>query len=119
MDPILLWILFILIIALLGWLNQKHKYSSKVKTAYRELRDLAERTREGRSEAADLAVWETRMKELEAHPNEFNKLDQEIGLREAFVLFLEKHAPEDERLEKLRESAGFRKDTVWGMKIRR
>lgn len=119
MNPILLWILFILVIVLFGWLNHKQRYSPKIKTAYRELTDLAERTREGRAEASDLAVWEARLKELEEHPNEFNKLDEAIGLREAFVLFLEKHVPEDDRLEKLRESASFRKDSVWGMKIRR
>ncbi|MEF2967511.1 hypothetical protein V3851_16920 [Paenibacillus sp. M1] len=113
------WILFFMVIVLLGWLNQKHRYSGKLRTVYRELKELAERVRQGNSSPHDLPVWESRLRELERHPNEFNRLDEEIGLREALLLYLEKHYPGDERLGKLREAAAFRKDAVWGMKMRR
>ncbi|WP_410772235.1 hypothetical protein [Fontibacillus sp. BL9] len=119
MDHIELWVLFFLIIIGLGWLNQKHRYSGRVKTAYRDLRELADRTRQDLSHARDLEIWEARLRELEEHPNEFNKLDQEISLRETFVLYLEKHYPGDPRLKQLKDAAAVQKDTVWGVKVRR
>ncbi|WP_334075503.1 MULTISPECIES: hypothetical protein [Paenibacillus] len=119
MKAILLWVGLFLIIVILGWLNQKQKLSGKVKAAYGQLRTLSERTREKRSSDEDLALWEANLEELEKHPNEYNKLDEEIRLREAFALYLERHYPGDIRLEKLREAAAFQKDSVWGMKIKR
>jgi hypothetical protein len=73
--------------------------------------------RDGRSEAADLESWESLLAEMEKHPNEFNKLDYEIGLRRGFVQYLERHYPQDVRLPALQEAAGHRKDSVWGMKF--
>lgn len=119
MDHIELWILLFLVIVGLGWLSHKRRYSGKVRTAYRELKELAAKTRRDESVAGDLMLWESAWRELEQHPNEFNLLDQEIGLREAFLAYLEKHSPQDSRLEELRTATQYSKDDVWGMKVRR
>ncbi|KUP23840.1 hypothetical protein [Paenibacillus sp. DMB5] len=117
MNTFILWGGLALLVALLTFLNQKQVYSSKVKRAYRELRELTERVRDGRSEAADLESWESLLAEMEKHPNEFNKLDYEIGLRRGFVLYLERHYPQDVRLPALQEAAAHQKDSVWGIKF--
>ncbi|OMF26339.1 hypothetical protein BK132_19010 [Paenibacillus sp. FSL H8-0259] len=116
-DTVILWIGLALLVALLTFLNQKQVYSSKVKKAYRELRELTAKVRTGQSEAADLEGWETSLAEMEKHPNEFNKLENEIGLRRAFVQYLERHYPQDARLPDLQEAAAYQKDSVWGIKI--
>lgn len=87
------------------------------KKAYRELRELTAKVRTGQSEAADLEGWETSLAEMEKHPNEFNKLENEIGLRRAFVQYLERHYPQDARLPDMQEAAAYQKDSVWGIKI--
>lgn len=117
MNTFIMWGGLVLLIALLTFLNQKQIYSSKVKRAYRELRGLAEAVRDGRASPADLKRWETALEEMDKHPNEFNKLDSEIGLRGVFVLYLEQYYPHDPRLPGLQEAAGHRKDSVWGMKF--
>lgn len=117
MNTFILWGGLALLVALLTFLNQKQVYSSKVKRAYRELRELTERVRDGRSEAADLESWESSLAEMEKHPNEFNKLDYEIGLRRGFVMYLERHYPQDGRLPDLQEAAAHQKDSVWGIKF--
>lgn len=117
MNTVILWIGLALLVALLTFLNQKQIYSSKVKRAYRELKDLAGKVRAEQSEAGDLKGWETSLAEMEKHPNEFNKLDNEIGLRRAFVQYLERHYPQDARLPELREAAAYQKDSVWGIKM--
>ncbi|AIQ43079.1 hypothetical protein MKZ24_12810 [Paenibacillus sp. FSL R7-0297] len=117
MDTVILWVGLALLVALLTFLNQKQVYSSKVKKAYRELRELTAKVRTGQSEAADLEAWETSLAEMEKHPNEFNKLENEIGLRRAFVQYLERHYPQDARLPDLQEAAAYHKDSVWGIKI--
>ncbi|AIQ60298.1 hypothetical protein [Paenibacillus borealis] len=117
MNTVILWVGLALLVALLTFLNQKQVYSSKVKKAYRELRELAAKVRAEQSEAADLAGWETSLAEMEKHPNEFNKLDNEIGLRRAFVQYLERHYPRDARLPDLQEAAAYQKDSVWGIKM--
>lgn len=117
MDIIILWGGFALVIALLTFLNQKQMYSSRVKRAYRELRELSEQVGNEQSSAADLNRWESGLAEMEKHPNEYNKLDFEIGLRRAFVLYLERHYPQDVRLPQLQEAASHRKDSVWGIKM--
>jgi hypothetical protein len=116
-DTVILWVGLALLVALLTFLNQKQVYSSKVKRAYRELRELTAKVRTGQSEAADLEGWETSLAEMEKHPNEFNKLENEIGLRRAFVQYLERHYPQDARLPDLQEAAAYQKDSVWGIKI--
>jgi hypothetical protein len=116
-DTVILWVGLALLVALLTFLNQKQVYSSKVKKAYRELRELTAKVRTGQSEAADLEGWETSLAEMEKHPNEFNKLENEIGLRRAFVQYLERHYPQDARLPDLQEAAAYQKDSVWGIKI--
>ncbi|MBW4080180.1 hypothetical protein [Paenibacillus sp. S150] len=117
MDNFILWGGLALLVALLTFLNQKRFYSSRVKQAYRELRELVDRTRCGQSEAADLNRWEGALKEIKRHPNEYNKLEAEIGLRRAFVAYLEQHYPQDPRLPELREAAAYQKDSVWGIKM--
>lgn len=117
MDTVILWVGLALLVALLTFLNQKQVYSSKIKKAYRELRELTTKVRTGQSEAADLEGWETSLAEMEKHPNEFNKLENEIGLRRAFVQYLERHYPQDARLPDLQEAAAYQKDSVWGIKI--
>ncbi|MEK3791889.1 hypothetical protein MKX42_09215 [Paenibacillus sp. FSL R7-0204] len=117
MDTVIMWVGLALLVALLTFLNQKQVYSSKVKQAYRELRMLADKVQSEQSEAADLGGWEASIAEMEKHPNEFNKLDKEIGLREVFVHYLERHYPQDTRLPELQEAAAYRKGNVWGIKI--
>ncbi|AIQ48809.1 hypothetical protein R70723_25050 [Paenibacillus sp. FSL R7-0273] len=117
MNTYLMWGGLVLLVALLTFLNQKQLYSSKVKHASRELRSLAENVREGRSAPVELVKWEQAVTEMEQHPNEYNKLDAEIGLRRVFVIYLEQHYPQDPRLPGLREAAAHLKDTVWGLKL--
>ncbi|MHA6530378.1 hypothetical protein [Paenibacillus sp. BAC0078] len=117
MNNYILWGGLALLVALLTFLNQKQVYSSRVKRAYRELRELAGKVRSGQSEATDLNIWEAAMAEMDKHPNEFNKLEAEIGLRRAFVMYLERHYPQDTRLPDLQEAAAYQKDSVWGIKI--
>ncbi|HEY4429872.1 MAG TPA: hypothetical protein VGN87_02420 [Paenibacillus sp.] len=117
MDNVILWTGLALLIAFLTFMNQKQLYSSKVKQAYRELRELTEKVRLERSEASDLHRWEMELAEMEKHPNELNKLDAEIGLRQAFVLYLERHYQQDMRLPSLKEAAAYQKDSVWGIKM--
>ncbi|KAI7258635.1 hypothetical protein KC345_g10516 [Hortaea werneckii] len=116
-EWVILWVGLALLVALLTFLNQKQVYSSRVKKAYRELRLLAGKVRADQSESADLEGWETSLAEMEKHPNEFNKLDNEIGLRRAFVQYLERHYPQDNRLPDLQEAASYQKDSVWGIKM--
>jgi hypothetical protein len=116
-NTVILWVGLAFIVALLTFLNQKQVYSAKVKKAYRELRELAVKVRAEQSEAADLVGWEASLAEMEKHPNEFNKLENEIGLRRAFVQYLERHYPQDARLPDLQEAAAYQKDSVWGIKM--
>jgi hypothetical protein len=117
MNTFILWGGLVLLVALLTFLNQKQIYSSKVKRAYRELRELTDKVRGGASESTDLERWASNLAEMEKHPNEFNKLDAEIGLRRGFVMYLERHYPQDVRLPDLQEAAAHQKDSVWGLKF--
>jgi hypothetical protein len=117
MDNILLWVGLALVVALLTFLNQKQVYSSGVKRAYRELHELTGKVRSGQSEEADVNRWEKALAEINKHPNEFNKLEAEIGIRRTFAAYLEQHYPQDPRLPELRETASYQKDSVWGIKI--
>ncbi|MNB73641.1 hypothetical protein D3C75_202510 [compost metagenome] len=117
MNTFILWAGLVLLVALLTFLNHKQIYSSKVKRAYRELRGLAESVSEGRSVPEELEKWEQAIEELEKQPNEYNKLDAEIGLRRVFVMYLEQHYPQDRRLPGLQEAAAYVKDSVWGLKL--
>lgn len=119
MEHIWLWVVLFLIIIVLGKLNQRSKFSAKLRAIEEELTTLAERTRSGQSTSHDLLRWDLNLDKLENYPNEFNKLDSKIKLRQAFVEYLELHYPLDERLPKLKAAAFFYKDTVWGFKINR
>lgn len=118
MDHVWLWVLFFGMIVVLGMFNRKFKYSTRLRDTCEDLSNLAERTRRGRTTKQDLKRWDAAIQQLQKHPSEFNKLDQEIGLKQAYVHYLEQHYPEDERLPKLREEAAFRKDTIWGIKMK-
>ena len=113
----ILWIGLAVVVIALTFLNQKQLYSSKVKRAYHELRELTEKVKNGQSTPEELPKWENSLAEMEKHPNEYNKLEFEIGLRRAFVMYLERHYPQDNRLPDLQEAAAFQKDTVWGIKM--
>lgn len=117
MDTMILWIGLAILVIALTFLNQKQLYSSKVKRSYRELRELSDRVRNNQSTADELPLWEASLTEMENHPNEYNKLDNEIGLRRAFLMYLERHYPQDSRLPDLKEAAAHQKDTVWGIKM--
>lgn len=117
MNNYIVWIVLLWVLALLTYLNHKQRYSSKVKAAYAELRELTEREGSGQSTVHDLIRWEQSLTELEKHPNEFNKLDYELNLRSAFAEYLERHYPGDRRLPALKEAAAYRKDNVWGIKF--
>jgi hypothetical protein len=117
MDNIGLWIGIAVVVIVLTFLNQKQLYSSKVKQAYRELRQLTDNVQSGQSGPQELESWERNLAEMEKHPNEYNKLDYEIGLRRAFAMYLERHYPQDSRLPDLQEAAAHRKDSVWGIKM--
>ncbi|KGE18197.1 hypothetical protein PWYN_27080 [Paenibacillus wynnii] len=113
----ILWIGLAVVVIALTFLNQKQLYSSKVKRAYRELRVLADHARNGQSTIEELPKWEANLAEMEKHPNEYNKLEYEVGLRRTFVMYLERHYPQDERLPDLQEAAAYQKDSVWGIKM--
>ncbi|KWX88169.1 hypothetical protein AMQ83_08480 [Paenibacillus riograndensis] len=117
MDNVMLWVGLALVVALLTFLNQKQVYSPGVKRAYRELQELTGKVRSGQSGDADADRWEKALTVMNKHPNEFNKLEAEIGIRRAFVTYLEQHYPQDPRLPELRETASYQKDSVWGIKI--
>ncbi|WP_410514424.1 hypothetical protein PaeBR_08545 [Paenibacillus sp. BR2-3] len=117
MDTMILWIGLAVVVIALTFLNQKQLYSSKVKRAYRELRILSKKVRNGQSAPEDLSMWEVSLAEMEKHPNEYNKLEYEIGLRRAFVMYLERHYPQDVRVPNLQEAAAYQKDSVWGIKM--
>ncbi|MFC3745427.1 hypothetical protein [Paenibacillus sp. GCM10012306] len=117
MDNIILWGGLVLVITLLTYLNQKQRYSSSVRFAYRELRELVQDINAGQSSDADLSRWEGALAELEKHPGEFNKLEAELRLRGTFASYLERHYPQDNRLPALQEVAAYRKDSVWGIRI--
>lgn len=120
MSKVQLWIMLVAFIILLVWLIKRQKYSSTIRDAYEDLERLAYRTRRGRSTFNDMNRWERSLLRLEKYPKELNKLDYDIKLREAFVLYLERHYPTDERLEQLREvNTSLHQDAVWSMMMKR
>ncbi|MOA25588.1 hypothetical protein D3C78_1463230 [compost metagenome] len=119
MGPFKIGMLFCAFILLLVLFNKKQKKSALIRDAYEELEGLASRTRRGRSTFNDMKRWERSLQRLEKYPKELNKLDDELKLRKAFVVYLERHYPEDERLEQLRETDRYQKDNRWNMKRER
>lgn len=117
MNAAAMWLVLAVVVIGLTVLSQRQLFSGKIKSAYRELRILADQAKQGISSPADLSEWETQLAALERYPNEWNKLDQEIGLHRSFMLFLDRHYPDDPRLPGLRRAAGYVKDNVWGIKI--
>lgn len=120
MNKLQLWIMLIASIILLVWLIKRQKYSSTVRDTYEELEGLAHRTRRGRSTVNDIKRWERSLTRLGKYPKELNKLDDDIKLREAFVIYLERHYPTDERLEPLREvNTSLQQEALWSMAMKR
>ncbi|MFB9329920.1 hypothetical protein ACFFSY_28600 [Paenibacillus aurantiacus] len=116
-----LWVILLLIVAAV-WLGRSiYRKRSGIAGAMNGLRKLADQERRGMSAASDLPEWERCLALLDRHrhPSEFNQLNMEIGVVEAFVFFLMRHFPEDERISRLREEAAYRKDTVMGFKVNR
>lgn len=117
MNAAVMWLVLAVVVMGLTVLSQRQLFSGKIKSAYRKLRILADHAKQGTSLSTDLPEWETQLAALARYPNEWNKLDQEIGLHQSFMLFLEHHYPDDPRLPGLRQAAGYVKDSVWGIKI--
>ncbi|MFC4099830.1 hypothetical protein [Paenibacillus xanthanilyticus] len=114
-----LWIFLLLVVAAVWYGRAAYRKRSGIAGAANNLRKLVDRERRGTSEASDLPEWERSLSLLDRHPSEYNQLNMEIGVVEAFVFFLMRHYPEDERIGLLREEASFRKDTVMGFKVNR
>ncbi|WP_433945719.1 hypothetical protein [Paenibacillus sp. SN-8-1] len=112
-----MWIVIIILFVLLILFNNKQLVSARIRRIYKEIHLLADRVETGHSSKDDLPEWERCLAYLEARPNEFNKLELEIGLRARFTSYLERHYPHDPRLPELQAAAGYRKDTIWGMKM--
>lgn len=114
-----LWVILLLLVAAVWFGRSMYRKRSGISGAMNELRKLADQERRGVSKASDLPQWESCLDLLDRHPSEFNQLNMEIGVVEAFVFFLMRHFPEDERIGRLREEAAYRKDTVMGFKVNR
>lgn len=120
MNKAQLWMMLIAFIILLVWLTKRQKYASLIRDTYEELDRLTNRTRRGRSTLNDINRWEKALLRLEKYPKELNKIDHDIKLRKAFVLYLERHYPTDERLEQLREvNTSLSQNSVWSMMMKR
>ncbi|TYP74012.1 hypothetical protein [Paenibacillus methanolicus] len=114
-----LWIILLLLVAAVWFARAAYRKRSGISGAVIGLRMLVDKERRGTSEASDLPEWESSLSLLNRHPSEYNQLNMEIGVVEAFVFYLMRHYPEDERISQLREEAAFRKDTVMGFKVNR
>ncbi|MNH93468.1 hypothetical protein D3C73_460700 [compost metagenome] len=116
-GSISVWIVIIILFVMLILFNNKQLLSATVRHTYKGIYSLADRVETGQSSEEDLPEWERYLAFLEARPNEFNKLELEIGLRAKFASYLERHYPHDPRLPNLQAVAVYRKDTIWGMKM--
>lgn len=114
-------VLFGVIAALIALMlfRMKWKSVSPAGKASVELKQLCEAYRAGSDSLADLQRWEVALSVLERQPSEYNKLDGDIRFVKTFAGYLEKHYPEDPRLEALRKYAGYRKDSIWGIPVKR
>lgn len=113
------WIGLALIVILLVAANKLMKRYGRLGQASQELKELALKQREGRSVPEDLPSWEACLQKLKSYPSDYNRLELEIQFLEAFALYLTQHYPSDARLPELQAAGGYRKDTIWGVKIQR
>jgi hypothetical protein len=113
--------LIVVVAALVAWMifRSKWKSSSPSGQAGEKLRRLSEAYNSKGGSPEDLAAWEQALAVMEQHPSDYNKLNGDIHFIGAFTGYLEKHYPEDERLEALRQHAHYRKDSIWGIPIKR
>lgn len=118
MQNVMLIVIVAALIALMLF-RSKWKSSSPAGQAGAELRRLTEAYNSNGGSAVDLAAWEQALAVMEQHPSDYNKLNGDIQFVLAFTGYLEKHFPEDERLEGLRQHAHYRKDSIWGIPIKR
>jgi hypothetical protein len=100
-------------------LRTKQQTSSPSGKAGAELKRLSEAFHNQADSPEDLAAWEQALAVMERHPSDYNKLNEEIRFVQAFAGYLERHHPEDARLETLRQYAHYRKDSIWGIPIKR
>jgi hypothetical protein len=107
------WLGLAVAMAVIVMLRLKWKSGGALGTASAELRRLCAEFVRGADSPGDLIAWERAMAAMEKHPSDYNKLDQELHFVRAFTAYLERHYPEDSRLESLRKIAGHRK-TLWG-----
>jgi hypothetical protein len=119
MTGLWVWIGFAVLITGLVVLNRIYKQSGRLGKSVVGLRQLVEKQHKGLSVSSDLSDWEMHQEGLEGYPSEYNRLNQEIQFILAFGQFLEQHYPSDERIDRLKASGSFRKDTIWGVKINR
>jgi hypothetical protein len=107
------------LIMLMLLLRNKLKSVSPIGQAASELKRLSEAFNSNMDSPEDLTAWEQALSVMELHPSIYNKLNGEIHFIQAFTGYLEKNYPEDVRLETLRQFAYYRKDSIWGIPIKR
>ncbi|MFD2611227.1 hypothetical protein [Paenibacillus gansuensis] len=113
----LAWGLLAAVLAAGFFLRMKLRNYGELGRARKGLRLLTQRQLTGISDAADLPMWDHHQAVLKKHPSEYNQLNMEIQFELAYLAFLEQHVPEDSRIEVLKATAGYRKDTIWGFKV--
>lgn len=116
-SGILIGVIAALVVLML--VRMKWKSASPVGQAGEELKRLTEAYRNHTDSPEDLAAWEQALSVLERYPSDYNKLNEDIRFVPAFAEYLEKNHPEDPRLESLRKYAHYRKDSIWGIPIKR
>lgn len=115
------WVIIGIIAALvvLILLIKRLKSVSPIGQAAAELKRLNEAYNGNVDSPEDLTAWEQALSVMELHPSIYNKLNGDIHFVQAFAGYLEKNYPEDARLETLRQFAYYRKDSIWGIPIKR
>jgi hypothetical protein len=106
-------------LAIIVVLRQRWKLRGPIGTAASELRRLCDALRSATDASSDLPDWERARTALERYPSDYNKLNGEIEFVDAFTAYLERHFPNDPRLESLRMAKSYRKSSIWGFNIRR
>ncbi|MFC0213731.1 hypothetical protein ACFFK0_14900 [Paenibacillus chartarius] len=114
------WIIGIgIALAVLLLLRAKLKAASPSGRAAAELKRLTEAYNGHADSPQDLPSWKEALSVMERYPSDYNKLNGEISFVQAFVAYLEKHYPEDAGLQSLRQHAHYRKDSIWGITVKR
>jgi tetrahydromethanopterin S-methyltransferase subunit B len=112
------WLGLAFVAALAVVLRLRWKSRGPIGAASAELRRLYEEFGRGADSPGDLAAWERALAALERYPSDYNKLDQELHVVRTFTAYLERHCPDDPRLESLRLIAGHRKNSIWGFTVK-